>query len=59
MAAVAVLAFVSANLDLLKLSPEIVGIIGLVVGEITKSLNSYFELEEKIGRLGKRLAGRA
>jgi len=58
MALVALLAFISSNLDLLKLSPEVVGLIGLIVGEITKSINSYFELEQAIGRAVKRLAGR-
>lgn len=58
MGLVALLAFVSSNLDLLNLSPEVIGLIGLIVGEITKSINTHFQLEEKIGGAFRRLAGR-
>ncbi len=58
MAVIAILAFISSNLDLVKLSPEVVALIGLVINEITKSLNTYFSLDEKIAGVIKKLSGR-
>lgn len=43
--AVAVLEFVSDNIGLLSWSPQITGVIGLVVGEMTKYLNKKHQLK--------------
>lgn len=40
MIAVALLAFASENLDLLHIAPEYQVLIGLVLGEITKAINT-------------------
>ena len=45
---VAFLAFVSSNLELFNLSPAIIGLVGLVINEITKQLNNTFSLEGKM-----------
>lgn len=58
MAAVAGLAWLSSNLDLFHLSPEIVGLVSLVVGELTKWLNNKFALEEQAVGAIKKLSGR-
>ena len=42
MVAAAVVAFLAANLELFELPPEVTVIVGLVLGEITKSLNNRF-----------------
>lgn len=42
MAVVAGLNFVAENLGLTGLSPAVVAVIGLGVGELTKALNTYF-----------------
>lgn len=39
-ALVSLLAFASTNLDLLHISPQLTAIIALVLGEITKALNT-------------------
>ena len=48
MSLVALLAFVSSNLELFNLSPAIIGLVGLVINEITKQLNNTFSLEGKM-----------
>lgn len=37
-----VLAFLGDNLDLINASPAVIGIVGLVIGELTKLANNYF-----------------
>ena len=59
MALVALLAFVSSNLDLLNVSPAVIGLVSLVVGELTKTLNKTFELEDKALGAVRRLTNRA
>lgn len=38
------LAFVADNLDLVQLSPAVITVIGLAIGEATKWVNNYFSL---------------
>ncbi|OGK35106.1 hypothetical protein A3F59_02630 [Candidatus Roizmanbacteria bacterium RIFCSPHIGHO2_12_FULL_38_13] len=58
MVLVAVLAFVGSNLDLINVSPAVIGLISLLVGEATKWLNNEFALGEKAIGAVKRLSGR-
>lgn len=44
------LAFVSSNLDVVNLPAEAVVLIGLVIGELSKIVNTAFDLEGKVGR---------
>lgn len=48
MVAVALLAFVGSNLDLVNLPPAVIGVMGLIIGEVTKTLNKRFELGAKM-----------
>mgnify|MGYP001562936082 CR=1 FL=1 len=58
MALVSLLAFFSSNLDLFNLSPAVIGLVGLMMGELTKWLNSHFALEDKAIGVVRRLAGK-
>ena len=57
MSLVALLAFVSSNLELFNLSPALIGLVGLIVGELTKWLNNAFALEDKALGAIKRVVG--
>ena len=57
MSLVALLAFVSSNLELFNLSPAIIGLLGLIAGELTKWLNNAFALEDKALGAIKRVVG--
>jgi len=37
-----VLAFIASNLDMFNMSPGMIGVVGLVIGELTKFANNYF-----------------
>ena len=58
--------FLSGNVELIvslfNLSPElqviIIGVLMNITGQITKYLNQRFQLEEQIGRIGRKLVGR-
>lgn len=43
MIATALLAFVLENLNILDISPEVITVVGLIVGEITKAINSFVQ----------------
>jgi len=43
MSAAVILAFIANNLDLFNLSPGAIGVIGLIIGELTKITNNYFQ----------------
>ena len=58
MALVAGLAFISSNLELFNLSPALIGLAGLLIGEATKWINSHFAIEDKVVGAVKRLSGR-
>ena len=36
-----VLAFILDNLNLLELSPAVIGVLGLLLGEVSKQVNNY------------------
>lgn len=51
MSLVALVGFVGQNLNLVNLSPAVMGVAALIVGELTKFLNNKFELGAKLGRV--------
>lgn len=51
---VSALSFVVANLADLGVNAQLVAVIALIVGEITKWINTEYQLEAKVGRAMKR-----
>ncbi len=44
---VSALGFIGENLGLFGLSPTVVAVLGLVVGEMTKAANTYFSAQSE------------
>lgn len=50
MALASILAILAENLNLLELSPAVVAVVGLVFGEISKSINKMIAEKKELGK---------